>query len=234
MTEPAAKKKMVGGAGCGCSGSTGPGDAWWLTAPIQMVAQWNPILALARARRVPFAPWVLPLSATFTDSTEVIPSVALDNGQGRVDQITIVDTVRYTIDRPTAFEGSIFKAQSDYFFAMQSGIQVTLNVDGAPRYGVVPTFTPIKDALEMVGERWMKGWILTYNQSIRMAFQQTIPLPFFPTTITCSFRMWQGVGAEWLVNMTTTAAWDELARLYADDAEMMAALDFARNSPVAY
>lgn len=233
MTE--AKKKMLGGAGCGCGGSSAGGDAWWASAPVQKIAQFNPVLALARARRVPFAPWELPLAATFTDpDVTVLPSVAMANGQGRIDQITIVDSVRYTIDQPTAFAGSIFKAQSDYYFALQSGIQVTMDVDGAPRYGVVPFFTPIKDAIEMLGEKWPQGWVLTYNQSIRMAFQSTIPLPSLPTTVTVTFRMWQGVGAEWLVNMTIPQAWAELQKIYANDPDMLADLDMARNSPVAY
>lgn len=228
-------KKTLGGAGCGCDTGGGTGDAWWTSAPIQKVAQFNPILALARARRVPFAPWILPLTATFTSNDPVvIPSSTLANGQGRVDQITIVDSVRYTVDQPNAFAGSIFKAQSDYFFAQQSGLQCKIDVDGAPRYGVVPFFTPLKDALEFIGRKWPQGWVLTYNQSIRMAFQITTPLPSVPVTVTVSYCMWQGVGADWLVNMTVPAAWAELKRIYANNADMLAALDMAQNSPVAY
>lgn len=230
MTTEAVKKKVLGCASC-AGGAMSASN--WATAPIGLVAQFSPLLALARAWKIPFAPYLLSVRGTFTDAdVTVLPSAALENGQGRIDQITVVDQVVFNINQPTAFAGSIFKTQSDFFFRQQSGIECTLDVDGAPRYGVAPFFTPINAVADMLAEDWPMGWVLTYNQGIRMAFQSTIPLPSLPTTVIATFRMWQGVGADILIGMTVPQAWDRLRTIYAGDADMLAQLDVAQNAPV--
>lgn len=206
-----------------------------MTAPIQEVAQYSPLLALARAWKVPFAPFILSCRATFSSAdVTVLPSVALENGQGRITQISVVDDLMFSVLQPASFPGNIFKNQSDTEFKKNSGIQCTLDVDGAPRYAVVPFFTPIETVADVIGNapQFPMGWILTYTQTVRMAFQASIPLPSLPVMITASLRLWQPYGTDEFVSMSNSQAFQQLYKIYANDSEMTAALAQAQNAPV--
>src|ERR1700734_388157 len=143
--------KRLGGCSCGASSGGTPA---WMSAPIQDVAQYSPLLALARAWRVPFAPYVLSVRATFSDAdVTVLPTVGLENGQGRITQISVCDRLVFEIDQPESFPGSIFKNERDHYFQMQSGISATINVYGAPRYAVAPFFTPLRTLMDVVSNQ---------------------------------------------------------------------------------
>jgi hypothetical protein len=220
-------------SGCGCS--SGGSAPRWMTAPIQEVAQYSPLLALARAWRVPFAPFVLSCRATFASANvTVLPNVSLENGQGRITQISVVDSLKFSVQQPASFPGNIFKNQSDDEFKQNSGISAKINVDGAPRYAVAPFFTPIETLADVIGNApaWPMGWILTYTQTIQMEFQAEIPLPSLPTTIIASYRLWQPYGTDEFVSMSNGQAFTQLFKLYANDADMTAALNMAQNAPV--
>jgi hypothetical protein len=216
---------------CGCNSSA----PRWMTAPIQEVAQYSPLLALARAWKVPFAPFVLSCRATFDDADiTILPNIAIENGQGRITQISVVDRLIFTIQQPESFPGSVFKNQSDAEFKQNSGISATINIDGAPRYAVAPFFTPLDTLSDVIGNApaFPMGWILTYTQTIMMAFNAEIPLPSLPTTIIASYRMWQPYGTDEFVSMSNSQAFAELMRIYANDTDMTNALLLAKNAPV--
>jgi len=218
-------------SGCGCSSSA----PRWMTAPIQEVAQYSPLLALARAWRCPFAPYLLSARATFTDAdVTVIPTVSLENGQGRITQISVVDSLKFTFQQPESFPGNIFKNQSDDEFKQNSGISAKMNVMGAPRYAVSPFFTPIETLADAIGNSpaWPMGWILTYTQSVDFDFQAEVPLPSLPLTIIATLRLWQPYGTDDFVSMSNSQAFAQLFKLYANDAEMTAALSMAQSAPV--
>jgi hypothetical protein len=207
----------------------------WMTAPIQEVAQYSPLLALARAWRVPFAPFLLSCRATFSSAdVTVLPTVGLENGQGRITQISVVDSLLFSLQQPGSFSGNIFKNQSDNQFKQNSGIQATINVDGAPRYAVAPFFTPLETLEDAIGNapQFPMGWILTYTQGINMAFQATIPLPSLPTTIIATYRMWQPYGTDEFVSMSNSQAFTELFKIYSGNTEMTAMLNTAQQAPV--
>ena len=219
-------------SGCGCSSG---GSPRWMTAPIQEVAQYSPLLALARAWKVPFAPFVLSARATFTDAdVNVLPTVPLENGQGRITQISVVDSLKFTVQQPAAFPGNIFKNQSDDEFKQNSGLSAKMNIMGAPRYAVSPFFTPIDLLADVIGNSpaWPMGWILTYTQSVEFDFQAEIPLPSLPLTIIATLRLWQPYGTDEFVSMSNGQAFKELFNIYKSDADMTAALQVAQNAPV--
>jgi hypothetical protein len=216
-------------AGCGDMTPT------WMVAPVQQIAQYSPLLALARAWRVPFAPFVLNIAGTFSDpSVTVLPTVSLQGGQTRLTQLTVMDRMAFEIYQPSSFPGSIFKNQSDVAFKENSGIEATLNVNGAPRYAVAPFFTPIEALCDSVSNApsWPMGWILGNTQSLEMQFQAAIPLPVLPTMVTVTFRMWQPVGTDEFVGMTNGQAFAELFKIYANDPDMIAGLTLAQTAPV--
>ena len=185
---------------------------------IYELAQYSPQLALARAKGVQLAPQMLNIRASFVDATNTLNPTSFDgptntSGNIAISQPTIVDQILYEIDAPNAFSGNVFKSMSDFFYSLQSGIQATLEVVGAPRYPVSPYFTPIKALLSGLAEGWPIGWVLGYTQSIMMQFQQTIPVPTFPTNVTVSFRMWQPIGTDDFQMMDAQTARNQLADL---------------------
>ena len=50
----------------------------------------------------------------------------------------------FTIRRPNAFKGSVFKAQSDAMNMFDSGINVRLTVDGCPKYTITDDAVPLE------------------------------------------------------------------------------------------
>jgi hypothetical protein len=178
---------------------------------ILQMAQYSPQVALALVKRVRFAPYNICIRAAFVDSTVTLNPVSFDGGN--LSQPSVCDSIEYEIQQPNAFPGTQFKAQSDYFFGLQSGIQCILEVQGAPRYTVTPFFAPIRAVLRSLGEAWPHGWVLQYNQTVSMQFQQSVPVPSTPTNIICTFRLWQPAGTDEFVMMTTTEANRQLEAL---------------------
>jgi hypothetical protein len=195
----------------------GVGGGWWSPDNILAAAQYSPQLALAKAMRVPFSPFVLTIANTFTDTTTLISNMQTfqsDAQSGVTDlggEPTIIDGLVYEIDQPQAYAGSVLKSVSDYFYGLNSGIQATMMVSGAPKYTVAPFFTPLKILLDSLNEAWACGWVLGHNQSIIMQFQQTVPVVAPPTTVTVGFRMWQPIDTAGIfVQMTTGEAYQRL------------------------
>jgi hypothetical protein len=151
-----------------------------------------PRLALARALGTPFQPYVFNVRATFdTPDVDTIPDQGADV---KITSDTVIDAmiVRVTNDNVPQ---NVFQPQSDYFTNWQSGIEATLEVLGAPRYSVAPKFTPLSTLAELINPaRWPHGWVLTYQQQVKMTFFARNPLANFPTTVVCTYRGWTPVG----------------------------------------
>jgi len=189
----------------------GVGD--WTPADILSAAQFAPQIALAKALQIPFAPYLLNIANTFTDSTTLVSQPqSFQGGQQRLDQATVVDDVTFQIDSPQAFIGQLGKSLSDYFYGLQSGITATMEVQGAPRYAVAPFYTPIRSLCDGLNRAWPYGWVLTNNQIVNMQFQQSIPVPTPPVTVTVTFRLWQPIGIDF-VGMTSGEARTRLVQM---------------------
>lgn len=63
-----------------------------------------------------------------------------------------VREVKYTVRRPHAFAGSVFKAQSDYYNAKNPNIDFQLTVNSYCRYLISPDFSPLEN-IESVFQR---------------------------------------------------------------------------------
>jgi hypothetical protein len=145
-----------------------------------------PRLALARALGTVFQPYVFNVRATF--DTSDVDVVADQGADAKITTDTVIDAmiVRVTDDNVPE---NVFSPQSAYFTNYQSGIEATLEVLGAPRYSVAPNFTPLSTLAEMINPaRWPCGWVLTYQQQVKMTFFARNPLAHFPTTVVCTFR----------------------------------------------
>lgn len=177
----------------------------------QYLAAGSPRLALARAIGVRFAPYMINVKADFdsTDTT-LIPATGSDV---RISQDTIVDCmVLEVLNESNTANLSVFQPQSDYFYTFQSGLEATLDVQGAPRYSVADRFTPLKTLCDLVSgtSHWPAGWILTYQQQLFMAFNARVTLPFAPIEVTVTFRTRIPTG-ELFVEMSNNEALQMLA-----------------------
>jgi len=166
-----------------------------------MLAAGSPRLALAKARGVPLAPYIINVRAVFPDTdTSMVPSVGSDV---KIVQDTLIDSlvIRIQNESVTANQNT-FQAQSDFYYSIQSGIEATLDVMGAPRYSVAPRFTPLSTMGDLINgnSHWPGGWVLTYQQQLFMSFNAKIALPVAPLEVVCTFRSWTPVTAEF-VNM---------------------------------
>ena len=196
----------------------------WRNAPIEKVAEWNPQVALARALRVPLAPWIANIRGTFTSSTSPIGPFSWQiqggsNDQQRANTFAILDRIVFQIDSPGANAGAAFKPQTDYYFGLQSGIEATLIVDGDPKYIVSPDFTPIRSLCALINEAWPQGWVLTNTNAPKMQFNisNSALIVAYPTKVTATFRMWiPNVGdlrGRQFVMMTDNEAYRQLKKL---------------------
>lgn len=189
------------GFGCGDE-DMGPLSAGIYT----MLAAGSPRLALAKARGIPLAPQGINVRATFaTTSTSMIPDVGSDE---KIIQDLLVDAMVVRIsNQSTTANQNILQTLSDFFFNFQSGIEATLSIQGQPRYSPFDKFTPLSTMADVVsgGSHWPGGWVLTYQQQLKMDFNAKVVLPYAPIEVVCTFRTWQPV-TQSFVSMSTREA----------------------------
>ena len=191
------------------------GMGGWRTAPIEEVAMWDPVIALARAMGAQFVPFMINIRTAFVDpSINVTNTVSFEGSNERLNMVSVVDEVTYQIDTPNLNPSNALQAVNAWFYARQSGIQATMIVDGAPRYVVAPFFTPLESLMSSLAEGWPMGWSLGYTQTVKMQFTATIPIPVLPANITVTLRAWQpSAGNTFFVGMTDPVARSLLQRL---------------------
>jgi len=175
-----------------------------------LLASGSPRLALARALGVPLAPYLINVRAQFPDTaTSVIPDVGSDV---KIVQDTLIDAMLVRIfNKSTTANQNQFQAESDFFYTIQSGIEAKLDVVGAPRYSVAPTYVPLALLMDAFNgdSHWPRGWVLTYQQQLMMQFTTKITLPFAPLEVVCTFRGWIPTN-EMFVSMTNREAMELL------------------------
>jgi len=199
----------------------GKGGAYWSQDDILAVAQYSPQLAVAKAMRVPFQPFVLTIENTFVDATTLISNFqnfgSTSNTAGnKLIWPSIVDSVMYEVDTASYNAGNALQYVNDYFYGLQSGIRATMLVLGSPKYSVAPDFVPLKMLCDSLNGAWPSGWVLQPNSSVQMQFQQFSPAPAgaLPVTVVVGFRMWQPIdSANFFANMNTAQANDILVKM---------------------
>lgn len=164
----------------------------WRTAPLKVVAEFSPQVALARYLKIPFAPFIQAIGCTFQNATDTLGPFSFPTN-ARISVVSVVDQVVLHVDAPNLNAGNALKPFIDFFFARQSGIQATLQINssGPGSYVVTPQFIPIDNLCAMITEAWPSGWVLNYTQNPQMTFTTGFALPSNPVTVTVSFRMWQ-------------------------------------------
>lgn len=159
--------------GVGATAPAAPGEVQWLMLR-------SPVLALARALGVPFDPLIIPLTTTFSAAgTAVNP----DNSQPRPTGYEImVHATSVDVQDPNAFGGSTWKAERDYYFALTSGLQCTIRIDGGRKWA--NDYFSLKVLVEDKLVAPSDPWVIAANQAVRMDFETTTALPFAGVTVT--------------------------------------------------
>jgi len=111
----------------------------------------------------------------------------------------VVD-IRSTVQRPSAFSGNIFKAQSDYYNALQSGIYCKLQVVGGPpgsKYLISDNFVPLETIAPNAngqGKSVICGMdaVLLYSQTVRadLTLRRAYTESELPLNMTIAFLGW--------------------------------------------
>lgn len=167
----------AGGPGLGCGG----GGADYCAADVKQLLEWGcPVLAYARAKGVPLSPMTFKIQGIFQQvSDDLVPDIG--NTQ-KIVVPTIVDQIDVQVDNQNTPAG--LDSLTNYFFSLQSGIEVKMKAVGTPRYSVADDFIPIR-----AFARRYTGWILERTEGIKMDLQATIlPLPFAPIAVTFTFQ----------------------------------------------
>ena len=179
----------------------------WRTAPLKVVAEFSPQVALARYLKIPFAPFIQAITCTFQNATDTLGPFSFPTN-ARLSVVSVVDQVVLHVDAPNLNAGNAMKPFIDFFFGRQSGIQATLQINssGPGSYVVTPQFIPIDNLCAMITESWPSGWVLNYTQNPQMTFTTGFALPSNPVTVTVSFRMWQPTRIRRMQGLSDAAA----------------------------
>jgi hypothetical protein len=161
--------------GAGCADVTrDDGSVEWMMAK-------SPRLALARAWRIDLVPWDFTIATTFSTASAG-PNLGVTS-ETDVDTDLLITKVNVDVQDPNAFVGDVFKAERDYYFALTSGMQVGIEIEGMFKRRISPV--PIRDLAYFASES--QPWILLAEQFFKLDFVPTTALPFAGTTFTVSF-----------------------------------------------
>lgn len=172
-------------------------DAYERACDVYELLSWGtPQLAYAVAKGFTLAPLKIPIAGTFPDDLTVsIPQAA---NKEKIVQDLVVDRISWHLENLNTPTG-VFDAQSNYFFAKQSGIEAQFNIVGAPRYPIASEFTPVTEL-----EGPTPGWILELTEGCTVSYRATFPLPDLPMRGTLTLH-------------ARTARWEKLFRMRDDE-----------------
>lgn len=98
--------------------------------------------------------------------------------------------VKYTVQRPNAFAGSVLKAQSDFYNSLNPNIDAQVIINSYCRYVISQQFTPIENLRERFDKCcFMPGIILSCSGSIEANFTniRALAADEIPTIVTLTF-----------------------------------------------
>lgn len=117
------------------------------------------------------------------------------NGQlnGIVEADLWVKDVTYTVRRPNAFAGSIWKGQSDFFNALNPNIDFTLNIKSFCEYQISPQYTPLENLKISFSCQCPAGLVLRYSARIQATFMSLRALAEdeIPTEAIITLHCWR-------------------------------------------
>ena len=110
----------------------------------------------------------LSVEATWNDVAA--DQMIVGQSKGIVETDLWVRGLKYTVQRPEAFAGSIFKAQSDYFNVLNPNIDLQLIINSYCRYLISPDFAPLENLTERFECDCPAGLVFSCGGSIQANF----------------------------------------------------------------
>lgn len=131
---------------------------------------------------------VLNLRGTFTGTAAGQSIPAQQSGVLNAD--LWVKDVKYAVERPNAFAGSVLKAQSDYYNSLQPSVDATLIVKGLCQYVISDTPTPLQNLREAFECACEFGMVVGCNTQItaNLTLKRALQSDENPYEITISFH----------------------------------------------
>ncbi len=138
---------------------------------IQRIAEFDPVAALwlMRSGGTSRVPQLFPIVASFTDNSQPI---GIDLPQ--VGQDLFVESLDYDVERPNAFAGSVFKAQSDLANAKSPFVDLRIKMRGGSVIYILGDDARIqtvaRHATSEGGQEYLRYWTLFQHQSGQCVF----------------------------------------------------------------
>lgn len=131
---------------------------------------------------------IINVTGTFT-SAAAGQTVQLQQS-GIMESDIWVRQVMHTVVRPNAFDGSVLKAQSDYYNSLNPGINFTLIVKGLCQYVISPDPTPLQNIDQMFECVCPVGMVVGCNTTMSGYLQNRRALQDdeIPTEVTITFH----------------------------------------------
>lgn len=110
------------------------------------------------------------LSVEGTWNDVAADQMVIGQNKGIVETDLWVRGLKYTVQRPNAFAGSILKAQSDYYNSLNPNITLQLMINSYCRYLISPDFTPLENLTERFECDCPAGLVFSCGGSIQANF----------------------------------------------------------------
>lgn len=155
-----------------------------------------PDVAVAIVEGCRLHPASVPVEIIFNSSTGTAQGdTAVGAFPSILAQPLLIQSVDYVVERPNAYNGSIFKCQSDYYTAQVPYVDLTVNVDfgrSMPRYTISADFIPLSIFGSKFRARWPSGWFLDGYQGLKVSAKLTRQLEpdENPYRIVLTFNGW--------------------------------------------
>jgi hypothetical protein len=147
---------------------------------IRNLALYAPRIAYGMIVGVPRVPFVVDVPIQFTSSAVDAPPIVANFDNNLVSD-TIIDDVQFTLFQQNSFPGSPF--QSLYFSQLkqQTGVKITLDVYGGPKYATADTPVDLANFFNVYARLWPAGWPLYKQSNVKISAvlsQTPVSVPF--------------------------------------------------------
>lgn len=119
---------------------------------------------------------------------ETVPADTIVKGQlfGTVEADLWIRKVTYTVRRPLAYTGNIFKSQSDYFNALNPNINFQMTINSYSRYVISDDFMPLENIGMAFEASSPAGIVMRFSSSVQLEMINTRPFYGMPPSPACA------------------------------------------------
>ena len=157
---------------------------------IRNLALYAPRMAYGLVAGVPRVPFIGDIQVEF-DSSAVGAPPLVDSLENNLTQDTLIERVSFSLFQQNSFSGN--PLQSLYFSQLKaaSGVGVSLQVFGGPKYTWNDVFSPLENIADVLAVTWPNGWPLYKQSNVKMSFVLTQTPTSVPYDVNMTLLGWQ-------------------------------------------